>query len=113
MKGNLSVGNKVYRIESTKLNKSILPSFKEDKNFKKVSVNGEIVLEENKPIAFKVWSNDGFYNGISYTSISSSVVQKALNMPITKKRINFILLILLVFFFFFLIFVYPFLQYWQ
>ena len=35
MKGNLSVGNKLYRIESSRLNKSISPTFSEDKNFKK------------------------------------------------------------------------------
>jgi len=86
MKGNISVGNKIYRIESNKLNKSILPSFKEDKNYKKIKIKGEISLEENKPIILKVWSDDGFYKGLEYTSISS-IPEKALSKPISKERI--------------------------
>ena len=43
MKGKISVGSKVYRIETAKLNKSISPTFKEDKNFRKVKLNGEII----------------------------------------------------------------------
>ena len=87
MKGSLSVGDKVYRIESSKLNKSVFPTFKEDKNFKKVKVNGEIILNENNPISFRVFSNEGFYNGLEYTAISSSIPQKALNKPLSKERI--------------------------
>ena len=87
MKGNLSVGNKIYKIESIKLNKSVFPTFKENKDFIKIKLDGEIIIKENQPITFKVWSNDGFYQNISYTSISSSLVQKALNMPITRERV--------------------------
>ena len=87
MKGNLSVGNKVYRIESAQLNKSISPTFKENKNFKKIKLNGEITLEENKPITFKVWSHSGFYKNVAYTVCSSFLPQKALNKPLTEEKI--------------------------
>ena len=87
MKGKISVGNKIYRIESAKLNKSISPTFAENKNFKKIILNGEISLKEHKPISFKVWSDDGFYKNISYTAISS-IPQKALNQPLTTEKIK-------------------------
>ena len=44
MKGKISVGSKIYRIETAKLNKSISPTFKEDKNFKKIFIYGKITV---------------------------------------------------------------------
>ena len=61
MKGKLSNGSKIYKLEDSKLNKYIFPSFKEDKNFKKVKINGEITVKSKMPISLKVWSYDGFY----------------------------------------------------
>ncbi len=87
MKGNISVGNKIFRIESSKLNKDILPTFKEDKNFRRVKLYGEINLEEAKPITFKVWSDEGFYNGLSYTAVSPTSPQKALKQPLNSEKI--------------------------
>ena len=50
MKGKLSVGNKIYRIESVKLNKVISPTFKEDKNFKKISLIGYLTFKKDQPL---------------------------------------------------------------
>ena len=87
MKGKISVGNKVYRIETAKLNKAISPTFKEDKNFRKVKLNGEIILKENTPICFKVWSDDGFYKNIVSEITSEVIPQIALNKPITEEKV--------------------------
>lgn len=87
MKGKISVGNKVYRIETSKLNKSISPTFKEDKNFKKVKLNGEIILKENTPISLKVWSEEGFYENLESTLTTDVIPQQALNKPISKEKI--------------------------
>ncbi len=87
MKGKISVGSKVYRIETAKLNKLISPTFKEDKNFRKVKLNGEIILKKNTPISFKVWSNEGFYSGLEYSITSTIVPELALNKPISKEKI--------------------------
>lgn len=87
MKGKISVGNKVYRIETAKLNKAISPTFKEDKNFRKVKLNGEIILKENTPISFKVWSDDGFYKNIVSEITSEVIPQIALNKPITEEKV--------------------------
>ena len=87
MKGKISVGNKIYRIETAKLNKAISPTFKEDKNFRKITLNGEIVLKENTPISFRVWSNEGFYKDLETKITSDTIPQTALNKPISKEKI--------------------------
>lgn len=88
MKGKLSVGSKIYRIESTKLNKMILPSFKEDKNFRKVHLNADIIIKENTPISLKVWSNEGFYDGLEYCACSTTFPSIALNKPIDINKVK-------------------------
>lgn len=87
MKSKISVGNKIYRIETAKLNKAIYPSFKEDKNFKKIKLRGELVLKENTPISFKVWSDDGFFKNVTSEIVSEVVPQIALNKPITEEKV--------------------------
>lgn len=87
MKGKISVGNKIYRIETLKLNKSISPTFNEDKNFKKINLNGKIILQKNKPISLKVWSEEGFYKNLEFTAVSNTLPLQALNKPITKEKI--------------------------
>lgn len=87
MKGKISVGSKVYRIETAKLNKFISPTFKEDKNFKKVNLNGEIIIKKDSPISLKVWSDEGFYNGLAFSVTSNILPEQALNKPITKEKI--------------------------
>lgn len=87
MKGKISVGSKVYKIETAKLNKSISPTFKEDKNFRKIKLNGEIIIKKNTPISFNVWSEEGFYKGLSFSVTSSIIPEEALNRPISKEKI--------------------------
>ncbi len=86
MKGNLLIGARVYRLESQALNKAISPTFTQNKNFKKISLNAEITLKKDCPISIKVWSNEEFYKNI-IISISSSIPEVAQNQPITKDTI--------------------------
>lgn len=88
MKGKLSVGNKIYKIEDTKLNKFISPTFKEDKEFKKISVSGKIIIKENKPINLKIWSDEGFYKGLEFSITSTLFPSPALNKPLSKEKIT-------------------------
>ena len=87
MKGKISVGSKVYRIETAKLNKSISPTFKEDKNFRKVLISGKATIKENSPITLKVWSDEGFYKDLSFKVKSEFIPMIAQNKPITKEKI--------------------------
>lgn len=87
MKGKISVGSKIYRIETAKLNKSIMPTFKEDKNFKKIPLNGEITVKKGMPISLKVWSDEGFYNGLEFSATSTQSPMDAQNKPVTEEKI--------------------------
>lgn len=87
MKGKISVGSKIYRIETSKLNKSISPTFKEDKNFKKVLIFGSVTIKKDQPISLKVWSNEGFYKDITYTATSEFIPMEAQNKPATAEKI--------------------------
>lgn len=87
MKGNIKNGTKIYRIESAKLNKSILPSFKEDKNLRKILLNAKITIQKNKPITLKIWSDKGFFEGLEYSITSTIVPEPSINRPISKEDI--------------------------
>ena len=87
MKGNIKKGTKIFKIEDTNLNKSIFPTFKEDKNFRKVKINGEIIIKENTPISLKVFGDNGFYSGVEYEKTLDIIPKKALNKPISKEKI--------------------------
>ena len=87
MKGKLSNGSKIYKLEDSKLNKYIFSSFKEDKNFKKVKINGEITVKSKMPISLKVWSYDGFYKDLEVNLTTSTIPQKALRQPLTKDKL--------------------------
>lgn len=88
MKGKISVGSRIYRIETQKLNKFITPTFKENKNFKKIPLNGKIVIKQNTPISLKVWSNEGYYKNLESEVFSDNIPSDALNKPITKEKIS-------------------------
>ena len=87
MKGRILNGAKIYRISSSKLNKSISPTFSEEKDFKKIPLNGELLIKENTPITLKVWSNIGFYKNIQFTATSRTIPQIAVNQPISKEKV--------------------------
>lgn len=88
MKGNIRKRNKIFKIEDTNLNKTIYPTFKEDKNFKKIKLNGEIIVKENTPISLKVSGINGFYEGLEYAKTLEIIPEKALNRPISKEKIE-------------------------
>ena len=87
MKGNLKLNSSVYRISSNKLNKSIFPTFNEEKEFKKIHLNGEIIIKENLPATLKIWSDEGFYKNLYFTSYTEEITSKAINKPLTKEKV--------------------------
>ena len=85
------LASKTLSVDKSKLEFAIgkngKPYFKENKNFRKVKLNGEIILKENTPICFKVWSDDGFYKNIVSEITSEVIPQIALNKPITEEKV--------------------------
>ena len=87
MKGRLFTGNKIYKIESSLLNKAISPTFKEDKNFKKISLNGKIIIKKGCPIEFSISSDDGFYKDLSIKKITDIIPEESINRPLLKEDV--------------------------
>ena len=85
MKGDLREGQKVYRIESNALNKFLSPTFKEDKEFKKIKLNAEIKVTKGSPVSLRIWSNEGFYDGLEYRITTTIVPEESINKPLTKE----------------------------
>ena len=88
MKGNIKPKQKIYKIENINLNKKMMPSFKEDKNLKKIKINGDITIKKDNPITIKLSSNDIFYKDIDYTYTSNVVPELSQNKPITSDVIK-------------------------
>ena len=87
MKGNIKPRQKIYKIEDVNLNKKITPSFKEDKNLKKIKINGEITIKEHLPITLKLSSKSIYYKDFEFTYTSNIIPEKSLNKPITQEII--------------------------
>ena len=87
MKGNIKPKQKIYKIENIDLNKKMMPSFKEDKNLRKIKISADILVKENKPIEVKISSNNLYYNNIDFNFISDIIPEKSENKPITKDII--------------------------
>lgn len=80
IKGDIKIGDKIYKISSKHLNKSIKDSF--SKEIIKRSLNCNISIKENKPIIIKV-----FDEKIKFDLKSNLIPDKAITSPITKERI--------------------------
>ncbi len=87
MKGKISIGSKIYRMESSLLNQSMSPSFDSDKNIKKIKLNGQIIIKTNSPITIKLWANSKFYKGFVFEKTYSIYPNIAQNKPINKDMI--------------------------
>jgi U32 family peptidase len=81
MKGNIFVGNNLYKIVDKNLSSSALSTINTET--RKINLNCEIVVKTNIPISLKISDNQG----ISVNVTSQLVPVKALNTPITKERI--------------------------
>ena len=88
MKGNINNNDNIYIIKSNKLSKEILESFKDNANIVKIKINGEIIIKKNAPISLKIWSDEGFYNGLEYMATSTNYPMQAQNTPITKEQVS-------------------------
>lgn len=87
MKGNIHLGDKIYKLSSNSLSEDALKSF--EKENKKILLDAKITIKKDEPITVKLNAKDEFanYNDIIINYISNIVPTPALNRPITKERI--------------------------
>ena len=80
IKGDIKVGDKIYKISSKQLSKSINESFSKEKI--KRNLNCNISIKENTPISVTI-----FDEKLKVDFDSNIIPDKAINSPITKDRI--------------------------
>ena len=83
IKGNIKIGNKVYKITDKKLFDEVGKTFAENSELKKVSLNCKVELKKDTPMSIHISDN----NGICVNVTSDICPVSALNAPITKERV--------------------------
>lgn len=89
IKGNIKVGMEVYKLQSKSLIDNISPTFKEDKEFKKLKLNCKISILRDKPIFLEISCDDinSIYFGETVSVISNDSPSEAINIATTKEKI--------------------------
>ena len=89
MKGNISVGDKIYKMSNKELTRISLETL--NKELRKIPFKCQITLKENTPITMSVSSTSqdphDVYSGICFTIASEIIPVKAINAPITAERV--------------------------
>ena len=89
MKGNIKPGQKLFKLQSKILNDNIAPTFKENKEFKKIKLNAIINIKKNEKISFEIFSKNpnSFYYNEKITVFSENITVEAQNQPTTRETI--------------------------
>jgi len=89
MKGNINIGDKIYKMSNHELNRIALETL--NKETKKIHFNCLVSLKLNQPISISVASttedSDSVYSDIYFTLSIDAVPVPAINAPITEDRI--------------------------
>ncbi|MCI8640620.1 MAG: U32 family peptidase [Clostridia bacterium] len=87
MKGNIDLGDKIFKISSKKLNQIATDSLKLEN--RKVSLNCNLTIKKNQPIQIHVTSanNLDIYKNLNISYKSSVIPELAKNRPLDKEKI--------------------------
>ncbi len=92
MKGNISVGNKVYKMASKELSLAARQSYETVEN-KKILINCIVTIKKDIPMSMQIictnarHGNDNYHN-IKVTTTSNVIPTEALNAPLTMDRVQ-------------------------
>lgn len=91
MKGNIKVGDKVYKISSKSLSDFAKSSYDNCEN-KKIPLNCNITIKKNTPIKMKISTNKNtcyneLYSNICVEDVSNMIPIDALKTPISVERV--------------------------
>lgn len=81
MKGNISAGDKIFKLENKSLSNFAKSTYASE--YIKTKLTAYITIKSNTPISIEVTTPDGLHSNI----VSSIVPSKAINNPISKERI--------------------------
>lgn len=82
MKGNINVGDKIYKISDKELTSSALNTL--DTESRKTNLNCKIIVKKNLPVSIEIFDN----NGCTVNIVSEIYPEPALNSPITIDRLT-------------------------
>lgn len=88
MKGNLHIGDKIYRVNSKELSSFAKSSYEDE--HKKIPLSANIILNKNEPIVLSVSTiknNNPIFKDINVYFTSTEVPVEAKSKPIDKERI--------------------------
>ena len=91
MKGNIHVGDKIYKLESKSLTQDAQNSYANEN--KKIELDCKIIVHKGQPISMHISTvasptTDSIYDNLSCSVVSSCVPETATNSPITAQRIE-------------------------
>ena len=81
MKGNISIGDKLYKISDKELTTTALNTLSQEN--RKIDLNCKMIIKKNLPVSIEVSDN----SGISVNIVSEIFPVSALNSPITQERL--------------------------
>ena len=92
MKGNISVGNKVYKLASKELTTTARQSFENVEN-KKILINGVVSIKKGQPMCMQIICTNarhpsGNFHNIKINVKSSIIAEEAQNNPLTSERVE-------------------------
>ncbi|NLC87804.1 MAG: U32 family peptidase [Clostridiaceae bacterium] len=88
MKGNLHIGDKIYKISSKELSNIALSSFQEE--HKKIKLDATVTIKKNSPVSIEVNtinSDNYIFNDIKVRFTSEDIPVDAKSKPLDKERI--------------------------
>ena len=87
MKGNIKLGDKVYKMSSKELCSFAKESYKKEN--KKIALNCIVTIKKSEPISIKVTScnNKNIYKGLDITCTLDYIPEEAKNRPLDKQTI--------------------------
>lgn len=90
MKGNINVGDSVYKMTDKALNLKLKESFSENSQLKKVPLNAKITLKLGKPVDFNITNNSNIdiYKNLNITVSSKNKTEIAKNSILTKDKVK-------------------------
>lgn len=87
MKGNISNGMSVFRIENKKLSIFAQSTFNSEKELLNIPFDAEITIKKGLPIKLTVYGKVGFYKNLKVTIDSDIIPETAENQPVSKEKI--------------------------
>lgn len=87
MKGNINLGDKIYKMSSKKLNLLARDSIKSEN--RKVDLNCKVIIRKGYPITLHVTSANNLciYSNLDISCVSDIIPDEAKNRPLDKERV--------------------------